>query len=73
MSSVVGRIGSDRELLPVSLSTGAIVSYTVLYELDFLFWLLLEKGAGTIFLSVIAVELLILLMHAAIVWRISRS
>ena len=60
-------------LLPLSLSTGAVVSYTALYELDFLFWLLLEKGAETIFLSVIAVELLVLLMHAAIVWRISRS
>jgi hypothetical protein len=60
-------------LFPVALSTGAIVSYTFLYELDFLFWLFYQKGAGTIILSVISVELLVLLMHAVIVWRVSRS
>jgi hypothetical protein len=60
-------------LLPVAFLVGAIVAYTFLYDLDFLFGLVYEKGNGTIFLSVIAVELLFLLAHAAIVWRISRS
>jgi hypothetical protein len=57
-------------LLTASLATGAIVSYTFLFDLDFLFWLVYQKGAGTIFLSVIAVELLFLLMNYAVVWRI---
>jgi hypothetical protein len=56
-------------LLPAALLVGAIVAYTFLYDLDFLFGLVHEKGNGTIFLSVIAVELLFLLAHAAIVCR----
>jgi hypothetical protein len=57
-------------LLPVSLATGAIVSYTFLYNLDFLFWLVYERNTGTIVLSVIAIELLFLLMNFAVAWRI---
>jgi hypothetical protein len=73
LSRFNGQVLERRYLVPISLSIGVIVSYTFLYDLDFLFWLVYEKGTGTILLSVIAVELLVLLIHAVIVGRLSRS
>jgi hypothetical protein len=57
-------------LLPLSLSTGAIVSYTFLFDLDFLFWLLYDRSPGTTVLSVIVIELLFLLLNFVVVWKI---
>ena len=61
----------DRQyLLPASLAVGVIVSFSFVSSLDFLFWLLYRKDMGTIFLSVLVIELLFLLINHAIVWRV---
>jgi hypothetical protein len=60
-------------LLPASLAAGVVVSFSFLSDLDFLFWLVYRKDMGTIFLSVLVIEIVFLLMNAGIVWRIVRA
>jgi hypothetical protein len=62
-----------RYLLPTSFFTGIAVSFTFVSELDFLFWLVYKKDMGTILPSVLVVEIVLLLINFAIVWRASRT
>ena len=62
-----------RYLLPASFAAGIAVGFTFIRDFDFLFWILYQKDLGTIFASVLAVEILFLLINFAIVWRASRA
>jgi hypothetical protein len=63
----------NRYLLPTSFFTGIVVSFTFISELDFLFWFVYKKDMGTILPSVLVVEIMVLLINFAIVWRTSRT
>ena len=67
------RLLDPEYLLPASLYTGVAVSFTFVAELDFLFWFVYKKDMGTILPSALIVEIMLLLINFAIVWRTSRA
>lgn len=62
-----------RNFLPASFAAGIAVGFTFIMDFDFLFWIFYQKDLGTIFGSVLAVEILFLLINFAIIWRTSRA